>query len=188
MKKSNTVGVLPAASLILTVTVSLLAFNACAWALETRASMKANFSGGQEAPDLDVRQKGEGSKAVPTDGTLTDIVFSFKLDPGITRGLYMGDRWVSPPTFTSVREGKQITINIRAQGMDARGKSRKVSAEWMPSDPTMITVSPSRGREVEITVLHAGQSSLKATSQGVSRELSIKAVYRDNAIQVEISR
>jgi hypothetical protein len=38
----------------------------------------------------------------PASGSLTAVNIVFKLDPRLSRGLYMGDRWVSPPTFTQV--------------------------------------------------------------------------------------
>lgn len=119
---------------------------------------------------------------------LTDIEVSFKLDPRLTRGLYMGDRWVSPPTYTQVGEGKEVTVEAIAQGLDATGKSMKISPEWTPEDPGMVTVTPGQGDAVKITVLREGQSKLKVVSPGFSTELLIKATYRGDTIQVDISR
>ena len=50
------------------------------------------------------------------------------------------------------------------------------------------TVSASPGSQVTITVQRAGQSSLRVTSQGVSKELVIQAEYQGNAIYVEIAQ
>jgi hypothetical protein len=52
----------------------------------------------------------------------------------------------------------------------------------------MVTVSPGQGNAVHITVHRAGQSRLQVTSQEVSKYLSIKAVARNNGLQVEISQ
>ena len=120
--------------------------------------------------------------------SLSRIKVSFKLDPSITRGMYMGERWVSPPTYTAAGEGKEITMEASAQGLDAKGKPIDISPEWIPEDPKMVAVSPGQGRQVKITVREAGQSSLKVAAQGLSRKLLIKATYQDGATQVEISQ
>ncbi len=111
------------------------------------------------------------------------IKVSFKLDPSLTRGMYMGDRWVSPPTYTASQSGKTSTIEARVEGLD-----KGISPTWTPSDPKMVTVSPQQGQQVTITVLRAGQSNLKVASQGVSKTLSIKAEYQNDDMQVEISQ
>ncbi|KAF0219139.1 MAG: hypothetical protein FD174_2225 [Geobacteraceae bacterium] len=125
------------------------------------------------------------SPALPS---ITDIRVSFKLDPRLTQGLYMGDRWVSPPTYSAVREGKEVTVEARAQGLVGKGKPTNIRPDWIPSDPEMVAVTPGQGKEVKITVRRAGQSSLKVASHGYSKELYIKATYEGNAIHVEISR
>jgi hypothetical protein len=120
--------------------------------------------------------------------TPAGIEVSFKLDSRLTRGMYMGDRWVSPPIFTSVQEGKIATVDVRAQGVGAKGSSLKISPEWTPEDPGMVTVTPGQGDEVKITVQREGQSKLKVVSPGISTELLIKAKYQGDTIQVEISQ
>jgi hypothetical protein len=117
------------------------------------------------------------------------IAVSFKVDPRLTKSLYMGDRWVSPPTYTStVQEGKEITVEARAEERDAKGKTMKIQAEWTPSDPEMVTVTPPQGNEVRITVQRAGKSTLKVAAPGLSKELSIKATAEGNTIRVEITQ
>ena len=120
--------------------------------------------------------------------SLTDIKFSFKLDPSITRGTYMGDRWVSPPTYEIVQEGETVTVIARVQGLDAGAKLRDISPEWTPEDPDMVSVSPRQGPQVAISVRRAGQTSLEVASQGFSKKLFIKAAYQGNIMQVEISQ
>jgi hypothetical protein len=51
-----------------------------------------------------------------------------------------------------------------------------------------VTVSPSVGNQVKITVLRDGESKLKVAVPGAFRELTIKAAYQDNAIRVDISQ
>lgn len=119
---------------------------------------------------------------------LTDIEVSFKLDSRLTRGMYMGDRWVSLPNFMSVHDGRKATVEARAQGLDAKGGALKISPEWIPEDPEMVTITPGQGAEVKITVQREGQSKLKVLSSGVSAELVIKATYQADTTQVEISQ
>ncbi len=111
------------------------------------------------------------------------IVVLFKLDPSLTRGMYMGDRWASPPTYTTSQPGKTSTIEAKVESLD-----KGISPTWTSSDPKMVTVSPQQGHQVTITVLRAGQSTLKVAFEGASKTISIKAKYEGDAIQVEISQ
>lgn len=133
--------------------------------------------------DILASQKAAGPAAV----SVTDIKVSFKLDPRLTRGLYMGERWVSPPTY--IGASGQDTIEARALGIDDKGRPVNIRTEWIPIDPEMVTITPGRGNEVRITVRRAGESSLKVAAPGFSRELAIKArSYMGNSILVEISQ
>jgi hypothetical protein len=51
----------------------------------------------------------------------------------------------------------------------------------------MVTVSPSEGNEVKITVKRTGETTLHVTSDGVTKELSLKAALRNDVMQVEIT-
>jgi len=132
--------------------------------------------------------KASGEEVKPFAISVSSIEISFKLDPRITQGIYMGDRWVSPPTYSAVGEEKELTVEARAQAFDARRRPTEISPQWIPADPAMVTVSPDHGRQVKITVRRAGESKLKVMAQGYSRELSIKATVQSSGIQVEISQ
>jgi hypothetical protein len=129
-------------------------------------------------------QKAAGPAAV----SVSAIKVSFKLDPSITRGMYMGDRWVSPPTYSGIQAGKEITVDARVEGLDAGGKLAGASPAWRAEDTDMVRVSPGKGRQVRITVRRAGESALTVTCGKAARELTIKATTSDNVIQVEISQ
>jgi hypothetical protein len=138
------------------------------------------------------QQQARQTKAVPSalsrPAALADINVSFKLDPRLTRSLYMGDRWVSPPTYSGVQE-KVFTVDARVQGLDANGQSVDITPKWIPEDPEMVTVSPAVGNAVQITVQRAGRTSLKVTSQGFSKILYIKAApYQGGSMLAEISQ
>ena len=124
----------------------------------------------------------------PAADPVSGVKVSFKLDPRITRGMYMGDRWVSPQTHIGVQAGKEITVEARVEGLDAGGKPACASPAWIPEDPDMVRVSPDRGRQVRITVRRAGTSALTVACGKASRELTVKATAREDAIQVEISQ
>lgn len=120
---------------------------------------------------------------------LARIRVFFKLDPHLTQSMYLGDRWVSPPTFTSVRQaGEEYLLEARAEGIDAEGGAAAVSPEWVPSDPTMVTVAPRQGEAVRIVVKRAGESRLKVATATRSTELFLKAVAGGGGIQVEVSQ
>ena len=111
----------------------------------------------------------------PSTPNITDIQFTYKRDPRMvdpTRGL---GPWVSGPNYGGATA--QDTVEVRAEGVDAAGKPAKISPQWVPSDPGMVTVSPREGDDVKITVHKAGESKLKITYQGVSKELEIRAEY-----------
>jgi hypothetical protein len=140
----------------------------------------------QEAPDLNKKQKERGNEAGPA--ALSSIMILFKLDSRMSGPTYGGERWVSPPTFSFAQGGNQLTIDAKAQGVDAKGRPVDLSPTWIPADPEMVTITPGQRNEVKITVRSPGQSSLKVAAPGFTKELSIKATYRGNAMQVEISQ
>lgn len=145
----------------------------------------------------EVGGKHEGSNSNPNQvsvsrrGVLTDIEVSFKLDPRLTKSVYMylGENWISPPiSLHADAQARPIpTVEAKVQVHDAKGQPVDLNPEWIPADPEMVTVSPSQGNAVQITVRHAGQSSLEVTSQRVSRKLAIMAWYQGDALQVQIS-
>lgn len=118
----------------------------------------------------------------------SEIEVSFKLDSRVTKSMYMGDRWVSPPVFAIVQQGQEATIEARANVVDAGGRSLKVDTEWRAEDPEMVLIKPVSDGQVNIIVRRAGESRLKVVSQGVSKTMGIIAKYKEDAIQVEISK
>jgi FKBP-type peptidyl-prolyl cis-trans isomerase len=72
--------------------------------------------------------------------------------------------------------------------VDAKGRQVKASLEWAPSDPEMVTVSPSQGDHVRITVHKTGESLLKITAPGFSTELVIKATSAGKFLVFEITQ
>jgi len=81
----------------------------------------------------------------------------------------------------------QDTVEVRAEGVDAGGKPAKISPEWTVSDPEMVTISPNQGDDVKITVHKAGESKLKISYQGQSKELVVRAKYVGKFMLFEIA-
>ena len=135
---------------------------------------------------LGIKQPDE--KVVMAQAGLKEINISFKVDTRLTRGLYMGDRWVSTPTYTPARQGKTATVEAAADGVNDTGKRVKIKPEWIPSDPDMVEVTRGTGDEVQITVKRPGESKVKVVAQGLTKELAIKAVDQGDAIAIEIAQ
>lgn len=156
----------------------------------------AGAAAAEAADPTEARGSAPRRPASPTvlpGAAVAGIKVYFKLDPLLTRGLYLGERWVSPPTYTSaLQEGEQATVEARAEGQDTRRRRlvKYLSAEWLPADPAMVRVSPGPANVVKITVQKPGESTVQVRFGEVSRTLIIKATYRDreNGTQVEISQ
>jgi FKBP-type peptidyl-prolyl cis-trans isomerase FklB len=117
---------------------------------------------------------------------ISDIRFSYKLDSRLMGGLYLGDRWISPPTYTGLVG--QDTVSVRVLGIDGAGRPVAITPKWSASDPGMVVVTPGEGSEVAITVKRAGQSTVQIAVEGFSEELEVKAEQRDDGFKVEVGQ
>jgi hypothetical protein len=136
----------------------------------------------------EVQKNKQERDATPVAATLNDIKIAFK-DPRLSDPTYGGQRWISTPTFTSALQGgTEATVEAKAVGIGANGRRTEASAKWTPADPETVTVTPGSRNVVKITVHRAGDSKLTVASNGVSKELLIKAKYVGNATLVEITQ
>jgi hypothetical protein len=125
----------------------------------------------------------------PEAAALKDIKVIFKLDPRVTQGMYMGERWISPPKYTRVQEGKKpLMIEAKAMGLDAQGKEAPINPVWTSAEPETVKVAPGQGHQVELTVLRAGETKLKIEFQGISKTLSVKGKPLGNFLIAEITQ
>jgi hypothetical protein len=113
---------------------------------------------------------------------------SFKLDRRLTSGLHMGDRWVSPRTYTSTGERGRVGVEARARVVGG-GAGRPIArTAWTASEPDMVEVSPGEGDEVRITVWRPGESRLTVTAGAASGTLTVRAAEVRGALRVDIVR
>jgi hypothetical protein len=88
---------------------------------------------------------------------------SFRLDPRITKAAYVGDRWVSPPTYARTGVGDELTVEARVECRDAHGRPSPATPTWSSSNPEMVTVAqPLDSRHYEITLRGTGMTTPRA--------------------------
>jgi hypothetical protein len=120
------------------------------------------------------------SDAITTDDLAKRATVLFKLDPRLASGVYGGERWVAPPTYTRVGEGRTCTIDAKAPHFDR--------PTWTASDPDMVALTPGDESTVRIVVRRPGESTIRVDSDQISKTLKVKADYRNNVLQVEIAQ
>ncbi len=160
-------------------------------------SIKSRVTNSQEAQSETATDSEAGivqqlaADPIPANSTapLGDLRISFKLDTRLSGATYGGERWIASTPFTSLAQvGTQATVEVKADGVAKNGAPIRAAVEWRPADPEMITVAPGENSQAKITVHHAGESKVTVASNGVSKQLLVKAKYIGNATQVEISQ
>jgi FKBP-type peptidyl-prolyl cis-trans isomerase FklB len=116
---------------------------------------------------------------------VTAIKLSFKRDPRMIDPFRGVAPWSVGPNYVGAYA--QDTVEAKAEGINAAGQASNISAEWIASDPKMVTVTPIQDGGVKIKVLGAGESKLNVTYQGLTQELVIKAKTSGKYIQLQIS-
>jgi hypothetical protein len=102
---------------------------------------------------------------------------AFKLDPALTRGAYLGDRWVSPPVFQAAAQtGSTFRVDARVERAPA-GPAE--DATWTAGDGDAVAVAPAQGRQVEIAVSRPGRSTLTVVAGGDATVLTVDAVHAE---------
>jgi len=114
---------------------------------------------------------------------------AFKLDSRLLGPTYGGERWVPPP-YGPITYSGTYTLEARTYYIDSDGRQVGIDAEWIPTNPKLVTVTPDMGDQVVITIQDVGETSLHVkTPQGTSKTLSIRATLQnDNIRLVEISQ
>lgn len=131
-------------------------------------------------------QTGEpASSAGPAATPEPRLVVTFRLDPAVTRGLYLGDRWVSPPEFRFAQAGDEYVVQAKLQSIDEWGDRSDLSGNWAASDPEMVAITRGQG-QVTLVVREPGDSRVTVTSGSERKELRIHARKTPDAMDVAI--
>lgn len=115
------------------------------------------------------------------------LVVTFRLDPSVTRGLYLGDRWVSPPEFRFAQPGDEYVVQAKLQSIDEWGDRSDLNGNWAASDPDMVAITRAPDR-VTLVVREPGESRVTVTSGSESKVLRIRARQTPDAMDVAITQ
>ena len=116
------------------------------------------------------------------------LAVAFRLDPELTQGMYLGERWVAPETYFFAQPGTQYVVQAKAQDIDSDGQHIDVNGDWAASDPDMVAVTRKDDGKVTIVVRRPGESNLTVSSLGKSKVLHVRANQLADAMQVEITQ
>lgn len=115
------------------------------------------------------------------------LVASFRLDPALTQGIQMGDRWVSPPQFYFAQPGTQFVVQVKAQNVDGRGAHLDVSGDWATTNPEMVAIT--RGADgITLVVREPGESDLTLRAGPDIKTLHVSAERLPDAMRVRITQ
>ena len=146
----------------------------------------APFAGPSAAPAT-VEAAPVRPDAPPAPMPSPSLVASFRLDPTLTQGLQMGDRWVSPPTFDFAQPGTQFVVQVKAQNLDARGAHLDVAGDWAASNPEMVAIT--HGRDgITLVVREPGESDVTLRAGRGTKTLHISAELLPDAMRVRITQ
>lgn len=116
------------------------------------------------------------------------LVVAFRLDPELTRGMFMGDRWVTPPTYFFAQEGSRFVVQAKPQQIGSRGEHIDLSGDWSVGDPAMVAVTPGARGEVTLVIGKPGQTRVTVATGAGSKVLDVNARRVDDGMQVRITQ
>ena len=135
------------------------------------AKVEAPAAPAAQSPDMPVQPKQR-------------MVVAFKIDPDLMRGSFLGERWVSPPTFAFAQPGKEYTTHAKLQSVGDDGTRTDLTGDWSTSDPNMIAISHDQVGQVTIVVREPGEGQLVAAAGGQRKVLQVRATRTDDAMEV----
>ncbi|MBI5231664.1 MAG: hypothetical protein HY876_05820 [Coriobacteriales bacterium] len=99
---------------------------------------------------------------------------SFKLDPRLTKSLYMGERWVSGPKFTPPSRQGEVLVEARAEATAKAGNPPDIEATWESADADVLDVSPPKGRQIKLRIKAPGSTTLTVRGGGVEKAIGVR--------------
>lgn len=139
---------------------------------------------------MDVSAVATPAAAAPAQARLEReprLAVAFLLDPALTRSLYMGERWVSPPVFDFAQPGREFSVRAKVQWIGRDGEATDVGGRWSTPDPGMLEVDD-RGGEVTLRVREPGEGALTVATSAGTRTLRVRATRTADAMQVAIAQ
>lgn len=115
------------------------------------------------------------------------LAVAFLLDPALTRSLYMGERWVSPPVFDFVQPGNAFTVRAKVQSIGRDGEATDLSGDWSTGNPGMLAITRGHG-EVTLVVREAGEGDITVATGAGAKTLRVRATRTADAMQVAIAQ
>jgi hypothetical protein len=123
----------------------------------------------------------------PVDAAAPEpLEVSFPLDPRLTRGLHLGDRWVAPRTYSRSGAGETLVFAARARRLDAPAEGDEIS--WTSASPDVVSVSSPRGAEIALTVHGPGRTTVTVSEGDASRALALTAVRESGVLRVLVEQ
>jgi len=126
--------------------------------------------------------------ARPPAASRPRLAVAFQLDPGVTGGIFLGTRWVSPPSWFFAQPGKQYVVHAKAQDIDDSGNRVDLDGSWSVSDPQMVAISRGQDGVVTITVREPGDSDMTVSAGQDSKLLHVHANRLADSMQVRITQ
>lgn len=115
------------------------------------------------------------------------MVVAYRLDPSVTSGLFMGDRWVTPERYAFAQEGTKFVVQAKMQAIDDEGSDPlDLSGNWASRDPEMVALTREADGVVTIEVRKPGRTELVASAGGQTRTLQVTAKQTPDSMQVAI--
>jgi hypothetical protein len=130
----------------------------------------------------------ERATAAAANARRQPLSVAFRLDPELTQGVFLGERWVSPPSFFFAQPGTQYVVRAKAQTIDGHGDRTDVRADWAPANPEMVAVDRGDLGEVTVVVRQPGESDLTVSAGSSARVLHVSATRTADAMQVDFSQ
>lgn len=113
------------------------------------------------------------------------LTVALRLDPTLTQGMFMGDRWVAPADFFFAQPGTVFVVQAKAQHRDARGERHDFAGNWNATNPRMVNVQRD-ARTVTLEIRQPGDSDVTVSAAGETVVLHVHAVQLADSIQVHI--
>ena len=117
------------------------------------------------------------------------MVVAYRLDPSLTSGLFMGDRWVTPERYAFAQQGTKFVVQAKMQAIDDAGSEPlDLSGNWASHDPEMVALTREADGVVTIEVRKPGRTELVASAGGETKTLQVTAKQTPDSMQVAIEQ